>query len=509
FKPTDEQIKTLQACVERFNGSGYAKTKQKVARAFLPVCAVLLLATVFLPISFAHKFQLAAGVIGFACLTPFAYLMISGLSDRTYLFTRVREFFLEGGIVALFCWLGGIALFACALFVLNVHWEWLIALVAAIGAAWAFHSLIDPSISDDRIDPMARAEALLKSVRRAGVSEACVQQFVCKNAGEHWEEFYEALFGYESKILARKEWGRIEALDRKGKGDRGRPRPKFAAWRDPIIQWIDARQEARREARDRKHLEIIERANFKAKGFPEAAAQKKARSAAMSIVVSAAELRELAKAHLLDITVAPAAADDQAKSEAEKEGAGADEQKKRKKPVLDDDGLEGFEKLSYFQRRYGGWAGFFLGPPVRFILGAILVACCLTWASNNDLLPTQSRAANVKQDVASALDSLGSGGRGSAAPRSTESGIKDLELSFAPSSMTHWLSGWQVGVAGLILVISTFITAPKIGLFALPAALVAILGVAVLPNIGPIPAWLLSSLAGAALAFMGFRIMRD
>jgi hypothetical protein len=507
FSPSEEKIQTLQSCVERFNNSGWAKLKQNVGKAFLPVCGALLIVVLFLPLSAVLKFEVVAGVIGFTILTPLAYTIISGLRDRTYLFTRVREFFLDGGIVSLFCWFAGVGLFACMLYVLGILTPWLIALAIACAVAAIFHFLVDPSINDERIDPMAHVEGLLKKIRQSGVSEAAVQQFVCKHAGEHWEEFYEALFGYESKIMARKEWGRVEALQRTGvKGDRGRPRPTHAAWRDPIIEWIDARQESRHEARDRKLLEAIERENYKAKGFPETAAKKKARSVAMSIVLSAAELREIAKQQMLKLNLPPLAPGEQPEQpEDEKDGAGEDEKKKRKKkPVLDDEGLEGYEHQSWFQRRFGGWAGFFLGPPVRFVLGAILIAGCMTWVKHNDLLPTERVTDTVNQALNTAA------GQSQAQKTASAARIAEpLALDYLPAWLTRWFGGWQAGIAGALLIISTFVTAPKLGLFVVPAALVTVFGAAIAPNVGPIQDWMISSLAGIVLTFMGIRMTRD
>lgn len=497
YQPTEEQIRTLQGCVEQFNRSTSAKLKRKLARSFAPVCGAALLAALLLPVGGGLKFQITSGVIGFAVLTPLVYLALAGMRDRTYLFTRVREFFLDGGIVSLFCWIGGATLFLCLLLALSVHWAWLIALAAATAAASAFHWLIDASIDDERLDPRTRTEALLKSIRKTGVSEAAVQHFVCKHAGEHWEEFYEALFGYESKIMARREWGWIDPLDRKGKADRGRPRPTFAAWRDPIIEWIDARQRARREARDRQHFERIEEQNFLAKGFPTAAAKKKARSVAMSVVLSAAELHELAKARMLQITVAPPA--DAEAEEAGKEEPAAEKEavKRPRKPVLDDEGLEGFERLSYFQRRFGGWAGFFLGSTVRFVLGTILIAGCLVWARQNDLLPTQ-QSFSVK---------LHTPGEPLAMPE--PAARRDLSMGIVPAWISPGLSSWGAGVGGALLVLSAFVRAPNLGLFVVPAAAVAVAGSRMLPAIGPASSWVVASTAGAVIAYAGLRFTRD
>ena len=40
-------------------------------------------------------------------------------------------------------------------------------------------------------------------MRVHGLDEEELRQFVAKFAGRHWEEFFEALFGYEAKLAAR------------------------------------------------------------------------------------------------------------------------------------------------------------------------------------------------------------------------------------------------------------------------------------------------------------------
>jgi serine/threonine protein kinase len=500
FEPSEEQIHALRACVVKFNGSTWAKVKQVMASWFLPACGLLILGALFLPVSPIFKFRLVSSLIGFAAMTPLAYLAISGYSERTYMFDRAREFVVEGGIFFLFCLLGGIALFAAVLYVLDIHVGWMVAAGAAVAIGWLFHFLIDSSLAEERVDPLARAEALLKPLRLEGINEAAIQQFVCRHAGEKWEEFYEALFGYESKIMARREWGRLEALERKASaGDRGRPRPMYAAWRDPIIEWIDSRQRARRQARDRHYLEMVQREYLRAQGYPDSAAEKKARQVAMTMVIRGAELREAALEKVMQVTTPPAALPPDAdKLEAETDGGDGNGKLKNRKAALGDEGLEGFEHLSYFQRRYGGWAGFFLAPPVRFVLGVILMAGCLTWARQNDLMPTD-------------MD-LGGARSGSDAPASVVNArppVEPLKIGAAPRFLTRWFGGWQAGTAGLLLALSMILNHPRAGLYMIPAALVIIIGAAIAPNIGFIHNWMIATAAGAGIALMGVRATRE
>src|SRR5262249_17490760 len=109
-----------------------------------------------------------------------------------------------------------------------------------------------------------------------------LRQFVSKYAGRHWEEFYEALFGYDAKLQARVLWGR---------GERGRERPRHAAWRDPIIRAIENRIAHRRENRERQLLARVEAQALRAKGIREDIARKQARANARKLVSRASQLR--------------------------------------------------------------------------------------------------------------------------------------------------------------------------------------------------------------------------
>jgi hypothetical protein len=86
------------------------------------------------------------------------------------------------------------------------------------------------------------AESLKERTRLKGLEEEQLRQFVCRYSGAHWEEFYEALFGYDAKLDARARW----AVDEKGV-----PRKRYGAWRDPLVRLIErrlARRQALREA---------------------------------------------------------------------------------------------------------------------------------------------------------------------------------------------------------------------------------------------------------------------
>ena len=90
-----------------------------------------------------------------------------------------------------------------------------------------------------------------------GLDEEELRQFVAKFAGRHWEEFFEALFGYEAKLAAR------AVLLRGGAAG---VREKHAAWREPLIARDRPDREGPRRRRERKLLQAVERPRLAGRG---------------------------------------------------------------------------------------------------------------------------------------------------------------------------------------------------------------------------------------------------
>jgi hypothetical protein len=521
FSPSEEQVKSLENCVEWFNASNWAKQRTRLVRAFVPLSVLLLVAALFAPAGFAAKVQWTGGVFGFIVLTPLFYLLLSGTTQRTYLMMKVRELVFGSRIIDWLTWFVGAGLALGVLVALDWHFMWLGFAVAAGAVAAAFHFTIDPLVARQRTDPVLQAEALLKKMRGRAVPEPALQQFVCKYAGENWEAFYEALFGYESKLLAREKWSKGAAIGRSGaggglSGDRGRPRPKFAAWRDPVIAWIDEKQKTRREAKERKHIARLELASLKDKGYSDTAARKKANRVAETLVMKAAELRADVKAASMETAPPPPKPEEKTPQEKppEEQAAKTEEAAKKRKRMLDDEGLEGFEHLSYFQRRYGGWSGLFLGPSVRFLLGAVLMTGCILWVKQNKVvtgerLATLSTA--VQEQGSDIVDGVNATKIADVAGGVVDTSIetRPLDLPMVPVFLTRFFDGWAPGVAGLVLLLSVPFSGPKLGLFIVPAALLTFLGGKFgVPQIGPVSSQSVATGLGLVAAAAGFMFAR-
>ena len=115
-----------------------------------------------------------------------------------------------------------------------------LGLAAVVGLA--SYLALDRRVARERRPLVQAVEEMLKSMRLKGLEEQRLRQFVCRYSGARWEEFYEALFGYDAKLDARARW----AADEKGV-----PRKRHGAWRDPLVRLIEqrlARRQALREA---------------------------------------------------------------------------------------------------------------------------------------------------------------------------------------------------------------------------------------------------------------------
>ena len=207
--------------------------------------------------------------------------MLVGIRRRTPLFLRVCELIGAGRLSE---WLTGaiaLAILVALLMIMHLFWIWLGLGLLAIGLAVAFHAAFDRQADAERRPALEQVEGLLRALRMQGRDEEVLRQFVCVHSGTHWEEFYEALFGYDAKREARLRWGRTE-----GSGSR----PRFAVWRDPIADWLDAAIAKRRKADQVATLGKIEERNLLSLGVNLVSARRKARRSALAMVATAADI---------------------------------------------------------------------------------------------------------------------------------------------------------------------------------------------------------------------------
>jgi serine/threonine protein kinase len=453
YSPKQEDVDALESAAKKFNEAPAARIRGILVPAFLGAC-ILVAIVCFL---FGAP-RIAISCLGLGLFTGLFGFIACGMNNRSHLFQKTREMVFGNTWMDWTTWFVAVLLFVAVFLFLNMlHW-WVGIFIIAAGLAATYFFIVDGPSGKQRQEPLEEVEKLLKSLRLKGVDEEALQQFVCKYAGERWEEMYEALFGYEALVQARQLWSRSAT---------GRARPRFAPWREPILRWIEARQKSRKEARERRHLAKVERKALEAQGVSAAEAKARAEAAAESMVEQAEALKAELKQ---EATVAPESGrvvrPRRAALLAGRPGYRiSDEPRppKRRKPLM----KQLFDTL--------------LSPKVRFLAGAVLLGLCLMWATSGDNRLHESESWS---EFTTKIDK--------AKPYITTGTLVDSLLN----SIT-------LGISGLLLIIGALLSEPKlIGVLLIGAIVMFFLPLVPLEGVG-IDRTLLYGIAGGGALVLG------
>ncbi|MFO0880358.1 MAG: serine/threonine-protein kinase [Gemmataceae bacterium] len=467
----EQHVRTLEKCAKGFRDNSLGQLRSWVLLGFFGGLAAL-----FLLLILAGGWRIAGAVLGLGTLTAAAYLVIHGTAQRSFLFLRTRDFLLSLGWVELGKLALGALLFVGVLFLFGQFWYWLLAGLLGVGLALGLHYTLDRRIARQRSEHVEEMDSLLRTLRVRGLSEDALQEFVAKYAGEHWEEFFEALFGYEAKLAARQQYGI---------GSRGR-RPRFGAWRDPIVRWLDRMQRQRQESRERRHLQAIEQKNLVAQGIDASQARAQAEAVADAMVQKAAEIKQEAALMVLEETVAPE--------------QGLEKAPVKKAPPPKRVNVQDLFQVAAAPPKQTVRPGLMLerllnlcfGSTIRFVSGAALVLVCLAWLAQNRLLPSLAEAGH-EFTYSYILAQLRGGD------------LKSLPIP-GPEILGQMFSGIHVGIAGLVLLVSSIYRYWKIGFLVLLGTAVMVVGPVsgLVPALGPLSPALTSLAIGGGVALLGF-----
>jgi hypothetical protein len=410
---------------------------------------------------------------------------------------------------------------------------WLIVAGLAAVVAIAFHFVVDRALRRERQAPISSIESMLKSMRLRGLDENSIRQFVCRYSGKRWEEFYETMFGYEAKLVARRIWGPTE---------RGRERPKFGAWRDPILRSIEGRLAMHRELRERRLLARVEVKALRAKGIREDVARKQANRNARALVNRAEKLRSTSSLRAAQ-TVGPSTA-------LEREGPpgtvvvnrdvmleGAIAAILRSGSMAEagltsgkhaPEGDEEHERLheSWFKRRYGTPIDLICSPVIRVILAIIVLGTFTLWFNQNSRAARQEALdlANRRRtfDVTAQVSDI----RGQIVDTAKDvketgeriaSNTRNRPLKLFPdawetaNAYAAAFGGWNAGLAGLLLLLSAFFNGRMMSLIVILSAAIAMVGHHLtwqISMVGSIEPWM-SATAGVLLWVFAVMFFRD
>jgi len=257
------------------------------------------------------------------------------------------------------------------------------------------------------------------------------------------------------------------------------------------MTWLDRREMKRRQRRDQALLVDVEKARLLDEGKDLYEAVRQAERTARAMVALAEEYRRQAE---------------QARAEANRAGA------TRSAATLAGpsdfktalDRLAAQSKTSFGMGRFDpdanrpSWldqlARLLVGPSTRFLVGTLILIGFFLWMSQNNLLPdaaavserveaivqtddpvqtvtteTAREAAQLARDEAERVAAI-------VRKRLEDGTVQPLKLPGVPEALTRWFNGLGTGVAGLILIVSSFFSGVRIALFVVPAALVALAG---------------------------------
>lgn len=480
--PGEAEAQTLLECVRGFHAAPTARARQHVLLGLMAGWSALVLLCLLI------RWRLVAGgVFGLGVMTAAAYFVLDGLARKGALFTRVRSLLFSNRLVDWLMLFAGGALLLTLLSVFHLLWAWLAFAGFAVLLAFALRATLDRRLEAERAAPLEQAEELLRGMRLKGMDEPEVRGFVARFSGNAWEDFYEALFGYDAKREARSRLSREEP---------GAGRKRYAAWRDPIADRLDALIQGRRARREVELLRRLEERSLTAQGVNLVTARRKAQRSAEALVTAAAEIRSAPK-EAISLNVGKAIREAAAKPETvlaqHERGLIAD-------------------RRGFLDRVLGPLLGPLLGPRPRFLAGVVLLGGCLAWVQQNEIITAAhlQQAKELARQAAQVTNEkeakrLAAGAAERARAVDLTKATEPLRMPGVPSAVTGLFNGFGPGAAGLILLISSFFRGVKMSVFAVPAAVVAFLGPRLgIPDIGPIPADYSGMALGAGIAVLGW-----
>jgi eukaryotic-like serine/threonine-protein kinase len=495
FTPNEIHVKALENGVAEFNNAPMARIRRMIVPAYFGLCAVMVVLLLWLATrggeSAGTLVQWAGGFAGLALLSFGSYIVLTGITQKTHLFRKLRQYAF-GARIADWARVALALIVLVALLVLfHLQWYWLGFLIAAIGITAAFYFSIDLMLARQRKSSLSQTEGMLKQMRLRGLDEDALRQFVCRYSGPKWEEFYEAMFGYEAKMQARRLWT---------VGTRGQGRKKFAAWRDPLIVWIDDRMRERRDARERLYLAKVEERKLRAQGVEQPRA--KAHRIADNVVTKAEHMREVAaNQRAMKTTIA-----EPSKIRVMNASAILDD------VAIDDEHVHRKHE-TYIERKYGSIGGLILGAQVRFFVGLGLLAVFALWMYQNN--------PNFMSDIAHKLPTPNQTAQSSTPapdvtindhPKPLTNDAMDQVLPPGPLAKTlNVIGSYPGGLAGAVLVLSSLFRGMRMGIAILISAAVILLGGRAfpIPTLGLLRPEFAGMAAGGALAALTFVFARE
>ena len=469
YMPTSNQIHAIEFAAADFYKTPWTKLRPKVVLAFYVACVLLAVLLAYLyrdePVKATN---LVGGTIGLMIMTTLAYHITAGLRRRTAVFLKLRQVIFGASLKDWLMWLAGFGLFGIVIYAFGLWLPWLIAGIGGVVLALGFFSAFDVAGGKAQEPALREAENVIRALRARGVDEKAIRHAVCRFSGNHWEAFFEALFGYEDKLEARIAWGK----------DRGRDRPKFGAWREPVIAYLERRIEARKRLREAKLLAKIEAKAMRAAGLDEKAAEKKAAKEARRLVMAAEKSRAVSHRSATAVTIPPPAG----------RPVTAPPVSMARPLVIEhaDDTVTDhdphYEHLSDFRRRHGSLPQMIFGPFWRGAIGLVLLVIFAQWWTSTatpEVIQSGQQVLSAHREdpaeIAKRKNATVAEMESQESVRKLNSN-KPLTIPLVPAKFTKGMAAQPFLYAGLLLLAGALCRGVLLGIVMYIAAAVALFG---------------------------------
>jgi serine/threonine protein kinase len=468
-KPTEAQLAAFEALTQKLDAAPTAKLARLVG--WVGPLVGLMAAVIALPFS-----PIAAGAIVVGILAAvIGGFVTTGLLTGSYLFRKVREWVFGARIVDWLTVAVAVLLFVLGLYFAGLLLVGVIAIAVGVGAGVGYAYLLAKRAHDHTLDTKEEIEQLTKRFRLAGMDEDAVRTFLVENAGDRWERVFETLYGYPAKIQARGLFA-----------DRVANRPRYAAWRDPIVNKLDAALEQRKQAQAKKLLQRVEAAKLKAEGMSEAEAAERAEDAAAELVEQAKEIRAANLDRKRKVNVHEIMT--------RYEIAKSAPRRPRVNPVV---------------RLVKKIVAIPLDPRLRLLLGAALIVGGLMWFQQNTNLETVTANATEVQSTADAAKKAQGAWEVIRPLVLNPEKAKPLQVGGLPGVVTGFFNSANPILAGLLLVLSALSSR---GMAVLVMAIGAAVAFAVhqfgIPEMGPLKPAHLTAIVGLGIGAVGWFLGR-
>ena len=448
FIPREDQIAEVETLATRFRTAPAAIARQRVVGGFVSGCALTSVLLAF----FGHT-TWAFGCAGLVVQAGLGYFILDGWTRNTDLARRVRRFVRgsSGGdwVVAL----GAAGLFAAFLWMSQLLGVWVGFGLLGLAAAVALWYGLDRKLDAERFTTLKASDQLHRRLLHHGVAAEEIRGFFAKYSGRQWEEYFEAVFGYESKLATRAQLLR---------GGSAGVREKYAVWREPLVAVLNHVEAVRKKARERDVLEQTECERLTAAGVPKRLARERAAQAAEAMVDNASAIRSSVACQLNAATSLNAPNLRALLAEKSQATYGTTQPRDT----------------------FGIAVDWLVGTWVRVVLAALLLAACFGWVLQNDLIRFGPR-------------------------REARAETTPLRVEILPESWTSWCDTANVGWGGLLLLTSLFYRGQRSAALALLGAGITVFGHQLgIRTVEPIRDYHVAMMLGTALAFLGLRLGR-